>query len=314
MTMSAKPCILACAVRALHRRRAASRAFCIIRALACALIVSFAAAAGPAMARPPAVSPPWADWLAAAALDPAEAGVAVWRLDSPGIGRPVWGVNAERAFNPASAIKLLTTWAAMSLLGPDYRWRTTIHLRGSLSDGVLDGDLVLRGGGDPKLVAEDMTEWIARMRGAGLREIRGDLVIDDSVFEPTDENQPAFDGDPSQPYNVLPFGALLNFKAARIVVRPRDRQASVEFDPPLADVAIDNRISLQPGPCRYGPWNLRVSEGPPRPSGAPVVRVEGQYSRACGEQGRFAAVLGHTEFARSRDRKSTRLNSSHAIR
>jgi serine-type D-Ala-D-Ala carboxypeptidase/endopeptidase (penicillin-binding protein 4) len=297
--MTAKPCIRVCAVRAPHRRCVFTRPFCIIRALACALIVSFAVAGGSAFARPPSVSPPWNDWLTGAGVDPGEAGVAVWRLDAPGLGRPFWSVNGERPFNPASTIKLLTTWAAMSLLGPDYRWRTAIHLRGRLVDGVLDGDLVLRGGGDPKLVAEDMTEWIARMRAAGLRDIRGDLVIDDSVFEPVDENRPAFDGDASQPYNVLPFGALLNFKAARIVVRPREQRALVEFDPPLADVAIDNRISVQPGPCRDGAWGLRVSEGPSRPSGAPVVRIEGRYSKGCGDQGRFAAVLGHAEFARA---------------
>jgi D-alanyl-D-alanine carboxypeptidase/D-alanyl-D-alanine-endopeptidase (penicillin-binding protein 4) len=249
----------------------------------------------PARAEP---RPPVADWLREVGIDPADVGLAIRRLDGDR-GGPAWGLNAERAFNPASTLKLVTTWAALSILGPEFRWRTALHLRGPVVDGVLEGDLVLRGGGDPKLVVEDLTEWIARIRAAGLREIRGDLVIDDAIFEPVDETLAPFDGDASQPYNVLPSGALMNFKATRLVVRPEASGASIALDPPLADVRIENRVRVQRGPCRNGASGLRVRDFAGGRDAPPVIRVEGPYSAGCGEQELFAAVLGHVEFARA---------------
>jgi len=280
---------------AIARRRARrpNPTLCAILALC---LLALAAAGLPARAAGP--RPPVADWLQESGIDPVDVGVAVWRLDG-GSPAPAWGLNADRPFNPASTMKLVTTWAALSILGPEFRWRTTLHLRGRVVDGVLEGDLVLRGGGDPKLVVEDLTEWIARIRAAGLHEIRGDLVVDDAIFEPVDETLPPFDGDASQPYNVLPSGALMNFKATRLLVRPDAGGAAIELDPPLADVRIENRVRVQRGPCRNGAAGLRVREfsgGRDRP---PVIRVEGPYSAGCGEQGLFASVLGHVEFARA---------------
>lgn len=252
----------------------------------------------PARAEP---GPPVADWLREAGIDPADVGIAIRRLDGDrgDRGGPAWSLNPDQPFNPASTLKLVTTWAALSILGPEFRWRTTLHLRGPIVDGVLQGDLILRGGGDPKLVVEDLTEWIARIRAAGLREIRGDLVIDDAIFEPVDETLAPFDGDASQPYNVLPSGALMNFKATRLVVRPEASGARIELDPPLADVRIENRVRVQRGPCRNGAAGLRVRDEAGRGDAPPVIRVEGPYSAGCGEQGLFAAVLGHVEFARA---------------
>jgi D-alanyl-D-alanine carboxypeptidase/D-alanyl-D-alanine-endopeptidase (penicillin-binding protein 4) len=267
-------------------------AFCAILVM---VVPVLAAGAPPA---PAGSRPPVARWLEQAGIDPRDVGIAIHRLDAPGAA-PAWGLNAGQAFNPASTMKLLTTWAALSILGPDFRWRTSLHPTGPIVDGVLHGDLVLRGGGDPKLVVEDLEEWIRHIRQAGLREIRGSLVIDDARFEPVDESRPPFDGEAAQPYNVQPAGALMNFKATRLVVRPEAGAVRIELDPPLADVRIDNRVRLLRGPCRSGAAGLRVYEAAAGPGAAPVIRVEGPYSQGCGEQGSFAAVLDHVAFARA---------------
>jgi D-alanyl-D-alanine carboxypeptidase/D-alanyl-D-alanine-endopeptidase (penicillin-binding protein 4) len=231
-------------------------------------------------------------WLPAAGLSPEQVGAIALPLDG---GPALLAHEAARPLNPASAIKLITTYAGLALLGPDFRWRTEARLRGALQDGVLRGDLVLRGGGDPKLVIEDLTEFVARMRAAGLERIDGDLVIDDAIFDTGARSVDDFDGDPSQPYNVRPFGALMNFKAARVVVRPDGRRAALAFDPALADVAIENRVRLVRGPCRHDAGGLQVRDAGSR-GRTPVVRVAGRYSRACGEQGLFAAMLDHRQF------------------
>src|SRR5881394_2149868 len=95
-----------------------------------------------------------------------------------GVHHETLRVNAAAAMNPASVMKLVTTYAALEQLGPAYRWKTEAYAAGTLADGVLEGDLVLRGGGDPKLDLEAFTRLVRALRGKGLREIRGDLVLD----------------------------------------------------------------------------------------------------------------------------------------
>ncbi len=210
-------------------------------------------------------------------------------------GQPLLSVNADEALNPASTMKLLTTYAAVSRLGADYRWKTRVFLRGELRDGVLDGDLVLQGGGDPKLVIEDLLEMMARMREAGLREISGNLILDDGVFLLDDRSVEQIDGDSSQPYNVRPHGMLLNFKATKFVITPRGETVDIVLDPPLADVAIDNEVRIARGRCRYGAGGLVIRDNGTEQK--PGIRVSGTYSAECGEQNLFAAVLTHRQFA-----------------
>lgn len=234
---------------------------------------------------------PVTDAMRAAAVAPHEYGVVVLPLDG---GPALVTHNAGLAFNPASTMKLVTTYAALSLLGADYRWNTSILMRGQRDGDVLVGDLVLRGGGDPKLVIEDMTELVARLRAGGLREIRGDLVIDDSLYELPEEAFGKFDGDPSQPYNVGPHAALMNFKATRFVVRPKGASVAIELDPPLAGVPVVNEVKLVKGACRFGAPGLAISDAGPEER--PTIRVGGAYSTGCGEQSTMVAVLNHRQF------------------
>lgn len=281
------------------RSRFPRRSAAVAAALGCVALLGgggWAARAGPAPPLPPteAAAPraPFDAWLHEAGIAPGQVGAIALPLD----GAPaLLAHDAEQPLNPASTIKLLTTYASLALLGPDFRWHTEARLRGLLQGGVLRGDLILRGGGDPKLVIEDLTEFVARMRAVGLEEIDGDLVIDDAIFDAGPGSVADFDGEPAQPYNVRPFGALMNFKAVQVLVKPQGKGAALAFDPPLADVAIDNRIRVLSGPCRQGAAGLTVRDG--EGDGIPArVRVSGSYSRACGEQGTFVAVLDHRRF------------------
>jgi len=260
-----------------------------LAAVSVAAASALACLAGPAAAQtmPPAV----ADAIRAAGVSPNEVGLLVAPLD----GRiPIAAHNAELAFNPASTMKLVTTYAALSLLGPEYRWTTAVAARGRIEGDVLLGDLVLRGGGDPKLVIEDMTELVARLRATGLREIRGNLVVDDSLYDVGDESYEKFDGDPAQPYNVRPYAVLMNFKATKVVVRPQGASVAIELDPPLAGVPLVNEVKLVKGPCRFGAWGLAVRDAGPEER--PSIKVGGAYSAGCGEQSTMVAVLNHRQF------------------
>ena len=201
--------------------------------------------------------------------------------------------QAERPFNPASTMKLVTTHAALSMLGPGYRWTTRFLTTGPIRDGVLQGDLILQGGGDPHLVIEDLHALMADLRAQGLTTIRGDLVVDDARFAVGPADGEAFDGDASQAYNVRPWAALTNFKASKLVIDPKKRQLALE--PPLADVQLRYDVKVLKGRCRSGGTRLGVQDGATA-AGRPVVSVNGTQVRACGSQQFYAAMLDHQQF------------------
>ena len=105
-----------------------------------------------------------------------------------------------------------------------------------LKNGVLEGDLWLRGSGDPQLVIEDLWLLVQRLRGAGVREIRGNLMLDRSAFEAAQHDPGAFDGEALRPYNAGPDALLLNYKAVsfHFIADPENKQARVYALPTLA--------------------------------------------------------------------------------
>ncbi|GAA4403497.1 D-alanyl-D-alanine carboxypeptidase/D-alanyl-D-alanine endopeptidase [Quisquiliibacterium transsilvanicum] len=266
----------------------------IIALAVCLVLYSFVP--GPAAAQGAAAAPPAAalldGWLQGTGIAPSDVGIYAVPVDG---GPPLLAHDSGQAFNPASTMKVLTTLAALSVLGPEHRWRTGAHLRGELRDGILHGDLVLRGGGDPKLVIEDLSAFIEAMRRAGLREIRGSLVIDDWRYDVGRDSVERFDLDLSQPYNVLPHAMLMNFKATRVVVQPGAGGAQIALDPPLSGVPVENHLRIARGACRHGAAGLTVRDDDTDLRG-PRIRVSGPYSPACGEQGIFVSVLTHEQF------------------
>ncbi len=237
--------------------------------------------------RPPALE----DWLRANRLEAAEVG---FEVRDAGSGEVLFARNAERAINPASLIKLLPVTAALRTLGRDFVWRTAFHVSAPVADGRLRGDLVMRGDGDPKFVIEDLTELVARMRALGLQTIDGDLVIDDGLFSLPPPG-PVFDGQPHEPYNVYPSAGLLNFKSTKFVFTPHKSGVDVALDPPLAGVAIRNRMRTTGGPCRHGANGARLAQR--GTDAAPVIVVSGNYARRCGRRWAYFSVLDHRQFA-----------------
>ncbi len=92
--------------------------------------------------------------------------------------------DPDNAMIPASNMKLLVSAAALDRLGPDFVYKTTVHSAGPASKrGVIEGDIVLVGGGDPVLETKDLTAFAKQIRAKGIRKVRGDVVVDDSMFD-----------------------------------------------------------------------------------------------------------------------------------
>jgi D-alanyl-D-alanine carboxypeptidase/D-alanyl-D-alanine-endopeptidase (penicillin-binding protein 4) len=202
--------------------------------------------------------------------------------------QPVGGTAARLAWrerasvNPASLAKLVTTQAALELLGPAWIWRTPVWLDGTLSrDGVLDGSLVIRGSGDPKLTIERSWLLMKRVRELGVVEIRGDIVLDQSAFEVPARSPAEFDNEPLRPYNVNAEALLLNHKAVIYRFTPDAARglAAVGAEPTLAGVTVDTSVPLSDGPCDDWRAGLRAELADPK-----RVRFAGTYPLACGER------------------------------
>ena len=181
---------------------------------------------------------------------------------------PRLALNVEVARNPASTIKLVTTWTALDILGPTYTWPTRIYALGPIENGVLKGDLLIKGFGDPYLVIEDFWKMLGELRRKGVRDIEGDLVLDDSLFE-VDENDPAaFDGERYRLYNVLPSALIVNFKAIDFMIDPDPANGVVNITtiPQLANLQITNRIKMTSARCRgKSPRIIMDTAAPDRP-------------------------------------------------
>ncbi|WP_291932136.1 D-alanyl-D-alanine carboxypeptidase/D-alanyl-D-alanine-endopeptidase [Limnohabitans sp.] len=188
--------------------------------------------------------------------------------------------HAQASVNPASVMKLFTTYAGLSLLGPEHVWRNRVYTDGPVRDGVLQGNLVVRGSGDPKLVVERLQELMVQIRAAGVRDVRGDIVLDRSVFDVRERSEP-FDDEPLRPYNVGPDGLLLNFKAVVYTFTPdaASGQVQVRFEPPLAGFSAPTQLPLSQTPC--SDWRRQLQADFSQPQ---QVRFAGRYPASCGER------------------------------
>ena len=195
--------------------------------------------------------------------------------------RPRLAWQAEKAVNPASLMKLVTTYAGLELLGPAFTWSTPVWLQGTVVEGVLTGNLVVKGTGDPKLVLERMWLLMRRVQQLGVREIRGDIVVDRSAFVPGETNPADFDGEPLRPYNAGADALLLNYRAVLLTFTPDPGRgvATVASDPPLAGVRVDATVPLTSGPCEDWRGGLRGElDDPAR------MHFAGTFPVACGEK------------------------------
>jgi D-alanyl-D-alanine carboxypeptidase/D-alanyl-D-alanine-endopeptidase (penicillin-binding protein 4) len=240
---------------------------------------------------PPVLPEPVAAELRAARVPLNAVAVTLVPLSGSGI---TMAINENQPMNPASTMKIATTLAGLELLGPQYVWRTEALATAPLKQGVLDGDLWLRGSGDPRLVVEDLWLLVQRIRGAGVREIRGDLVLDSAAFEPIPHDPGAFDGEALRPYNAGPDALLLNYKAVsfHFVPDPESRQVRVYALPALAGMAVPPTIKTADGACND--WRARVGgdfTDPLRP------QFRGSYPLACGDKVWHVNLLTPGEYA-----------------
>ena len=198
-------------------------------------------------------------WTGAPPADPVaalgEMATVAYAVIDADTGEVLTAKNADRAMVPASTAKIPTMVAALELLGPDYRFQTRIMATGAPDDdGVLNGDLILAGGGDPLLTPQDLMGLARRLKDLGLNRVHGRFIYDETIL-------PAVSSiNPQQPaearYNPGVSALSVDFNRWRLVWRPGDGDGDG-----AAEAAAKKLIRLPPiavhevslGTARHGP-------------------------------------------------------------
>lgn len=195
--------------------------------------------------------------------------------------KPLISWQADQPFQPASTIKLVTSYAALDMLGPAYTWTTSVYMTGHMQDDVLHGDLILQGGGDPRLVLENFWTLLRQIRAKGIRTIQGNLILDSSWMEPQHFDAAAFDGDPTRPYNVGPDALLVNYNVLNLQLHPEADGFRVTILTPLALQSTVN-VRFETGAC--GEWRHKLVPTFSMVSQKMHMELTGTYARSCGDQ------------------------------
>jgi D-alanyl-D-alanine carboxypeptidase/D-alanyl-D-alanine-endopeptidase (penicillin-binding protein 4) len=242
-------------------------------------------------AEPPTAAPPGAASAAAFALPPTvvaelarariPAGALSLVVQEVGASTALLSANARRPVNPASVFKLATAYAALESLGPAYTWRTPVWIRGTVKDGVLTGTVAIKGSGDPTFSADRVRGLLRRVRQSGIREIRGDIVLDRSLFAPPEAAPGDFDDEPLRPHNVQPDALLMAFRSLVFTFTPDPARGIVHVatDPELDGVRADTTVALLAGAC--DDWRVQLRADFSQPT---RLRFDGGLAAACGER------------------------------
>ncbi len=236
-------------------------------------------------------------------LDGAIAGISVRKAED---GKLLYSHFGDTRLHPASNMKILTGAAALDLLGPKHRFSTEVLAGGEVRGGVLDGDLYLKGKGDPTLLKEDLNRFAQELREKGIRTVKGDLVGDDSWYDDERLSQDLNWSDESA-YTGAQVSALTmspdkDYDAGTVIVEvapgsKRNGKPEVKLTPETDYVTIINRAKTV---GKKEPKKISIE----REHGTNNIVIEGQIPIEGTKSKTWVAVWEPTSYALSVFKKS----------
>lgn len=222
--------------------------------------------------------------------------VSVVVMDASGTQRPLLDVRSDVQRNPASVMKLVTTFAALELLGPAYTWDTSVSTDGSIAKGALNGNLYIQGSGDPKLVMERLWLMQRRLQDRGVKVIVGDVVLDRSAFQLPPIDPAYFDNEPFRPYNAVPDALLVNYKSMTMSFMPDAAAgvARIAYEPAIANMNLPATVPLVNTKGGCGNWRAALKANF---AVAGQIQFAGGYPAACEENSWSVAPAAPESFA-----------------
>lgn len=188
----------------------------------------------------------------------------------------IFSKNADAALVPASTAKIVTSIAALEILGPSHTYKTVVFADESPEKGVVNGNLVLWGEGDPYFVSERMWLLARKVARAGIKKVTGGIKVNDSFFGSGNDEMMRWGNDESAYVGVL-SATSFNFNRAEVVltVSPDKKKVTAELGPiPHSYAIVENKVKLVSGRRK----NVSIVKLPHR-DGKEVFRVVGQVGR-----------------------------------
>jgi D-alanyl-D-alanine carboxypeptidase/D-alanyl-D-alanine-endopeptidase (penicillin-binding protein 4) len=220
------------------------------------------------------------DMLRASNMPDTALGVMVYRVSD---GKVIWSHNATQPMQPASTMKVLTAIVGLETLGPAYRARTVLTSPGRIINGVLEGDLNLRGEGNADITWEDLQRMLRDLRHQGVREIRGNVLVDRTFFQPArlDVGVPPFDESPEFRYNVIPDALLINMNLAQFDISSSGNSLEVRLTPALDGVKVISNMSLVQRACEKWEDGWKIPTTVYASADEVRVYLEGEFPANC---------------------------------
>lgn len=194
-------------------------------------------------------------------------------------GLNVGSHNTHAIMTPASVVKVLTTYAALLHLGYDYRWSTLFYYTGTINNGTLYGDLIVKPYGDPNLKHESIQAIAMQIKSKGINAIRGNIIIDRSFFNIGNQDTSGFDERPYIPYNAMPDSMMFNERVTTLNITPHRGKVKVETDFKDDSFKIINNAKVVYGSCRGSrAWpKIEINKEYEKP----LIIVSGTISNRC---------------------------------
>jgi serine-type D-Ala-D-Ala carboxypeptidase/endopeptidase (penicillin-binding protein 4) len=222
---------------------------------------------------------PVADALKKAGIPESGAAVFVQAVNND---QPELSVNADKRMNPASVMKLVTTYAALEILKPSFSWKTEVYRDAVMENGILEGNLIIKGYGDPSFKEDEFRRLLLSLRQQGLKQIKGDLIVDKSYFATSVTNHKVFDNEKWRAYNALPSAFLVNGRLTSFKFTTNSDAVNVSQEVELPEVQIVNKMQLTKDYC--GSWRNRLTYDVVTTKTNAVVTFTGNFSSLCGDR------------------------------
>ena len=203
--------------------------------------------------------------------------------------KPLVSLNAETPFQMASTTKLVTSLAALDLLGPEYRWHTHAFLDGTLHEQRLLGDLIIVGGGDASLSSNAMRAWFGQMQARGVHEVWGDIVLDRLAFS-LNEGDHANTPRPAQhePGFARPDALTLDEGVLRVALQAAPkRAAAVRLTPGQSGLSVVNQLTAGKSCSASAFLEQRAAVS--------RLVVRGEWAATCGDRQIAQLAVPHAE-------------------
>ncbi|MQA38219.1 D-alanyl-D-alanine carboxypeptidase/D-alanyl-D-alanine endopeptidase [Rugamonas aquatica] len=229
--------------------------------------------------------------LQAAHIPPEGAGIVVMRGDATLVSH-----NAQQSMQPASTMKLFTTLTALEQLGPAFRGRTEFRTSADVVNGMLQGDLILRGGADVDLNDDVLLHMLQALRNQGIQKIKGDVILDRQLFQPArpDVGQPPFDEYPWAYYNVIPDALLTGTNLLKVEMRSTGSKVGLVMMPEMDKVGIRSEMKLSDAPCASWEQGWRSPDASRNGDKIDVV-LHGSFPKNC-SKAISVDVLDHHDY------------------